>query len=170
MYGPARLHVLDQLPASQPVLGVPVDRRRLAARAVRAADCRDRLAGPPTRCLNAEPQWVDNRSTEMKESVRLAGGPGCQGIRGVIPHPRSVGRSRRLGRGGRTRWRGPSQLRDAWGERREIAPSGPVTAPVRAHPGGWHGRDHAGGDPLGTLCIRCAVLCAPCGPLTNPLT
>ena len=31
----------------QPVLGLPVDRRRLAARAVGAAHRRDRLAGPP---------------------------------------------------------------------------------------------------------------------------
>ena len=44
---PARLHAVDQLPAGQPVLGVPVDRGRLAARAVGAAHRRDRLAGPP---------------------------------------------------------------------------------------------------------------------------
>ena len=48
---PARLHVLDAVPAGQPVLAVPVDRGRLAARAVTAADCGDRLAGPPPRRL-----------------------------------------------------------------------------------------------------------------------
>ena len=46
--GSARLHVLDQLPARQPVLGVPVDRRRLAARAVGPAHRCYRLAGPPS--------------------------------------------------------------------------------------------------------------------------
>jgi hypothetical protein len=48
---PARLHPLDQLPARQPVLALPVDRRRLAARAVGAAHRRHRLAGPPPRRL-----------------------------------------------------------------------------------------------------------------------
>ena len=47
----ARLHPLDQLPAQQPVLAPPVDRRRLAASAVRAAHRRHRLAGPPPRRL-----------------------------------------------------------------------------------------------------------------------
>ena len=37
---------VDQLPAGQPVLAVPVDRGRLAARAVGAAHRRDRVAGP----------------------------------------------------------------------------------------------------------------------------
>ena len=41
-----RLHVLDQLPAGQPVLAVPVDRGRLAPRAVGLAHRRDRLARP----------------------------------------------------------------------------------------------------------------------------
>ena len=50
---PARLHAVDQLPAGQPVLAVPVDRGRLAARAVGAAHRRDRLAGPPPRGLRA---------------------------------------------------------------------------------------------------------------------
>ena len=49
---PARLHAVDELPAGQPVLAVPVDRGRLAARAVGAAHRRDRLAGPPPRRLN----------------------------------------------------------------------------------------------------------------------
>ena len=49
---PARLHAVDQLPAGQPVLAIPVDRGRLAARAVGAADRRDRLGGPPPRRLN----------------------------------------------------------------------------------------------------------------------
>ena len=48
---PARLHAVDQLPAGQPVLGIPVDRGRLAARAVSAAHRRDRLARPPPRGL-----------------------------------------------------------------------------------------------------------------------
>ena len=49
---PARLHAVDQLPARQPVLAIPVDRGRLAARAVSAAHRRDRLAGPPPRGLS----------------------------------------------------------------------------------------------------------------------
>ena len=49
---PARLHALDQLPAWQPVLAIPVDRGRLAARAVGPAHRRDRLAGPPPRRLS----------------------------------------------------------------------------------------------------------------------
>ena len=44
---PARLHAVDHLSAGRPLLDVPVDRGRLAARAVGAADRRDRLAGPP---------------------------------------------------------------------------------------------------------------------------
>ncbi|MFI5062808.1 MAG: ABC transporter permease subunit [Streptosporangiales bacterium] len=51
---PARLHALDQLPAWQPVLALPVDRGRLAARAVRAAHRRDRLAGPPPGRVTAQ--------------------------------------------------------------------------------------------------------------------
>ncbi len=47
--GPARLHVLDQLSAGQPVLAIPVDRGWLAARAVGAAHRGDRLGGPPAR-------------------------------------------------------------------------------------------------------------------------
>ena len=43
---PARLHALGQLPAGQPVLALPVDRGRLAAGAVSATHCRDRVAGP----------------------------------------------------------------------------------------------------------------------------
>jgi ABC-2 family transporter len=50
---PARLHAVDRLSARQPVLGVPVDRGRLAARAVGAADRRDRVAGPPPGDLTA---------------------------------------------------------------------------------------------------------------------
>ena len=49
---PARLHAMDQLPAGQPVLAIPVDRGRLAARAVSAAHRRHRLAGPPPRGLS----------------------------------------------------------------------------------------------------------------------
>src|ERR1017187_5469828 len=37
-----------RLPAGQPLLAVPVDRGRLAARAVGAAHRRDRVAGPPS--------------------------------------------------------------------------------------------------------------------------
>src|SRR5260370_17857351 len=43
-----RLHAMVRLPAGQPLLAVPVDRGRLATRAVGAAHCRDRLAGPPS--------------------------------------------------------------------------------------------------------------------------
>jgi hypothetical protein len=43
---------MDQLPAGQPVLGIPVDRERMAARAVSAAHRRDGLAGPPPRRLS----------------------------------------------------------------------------------------------------------------------
>src|SRR5580693_3621442 len=48
---PARVHAVDHLPAGQPVLAVPVDRGRLAARAVGAAYRRHRLAGAPPRRL-----------------------------------------------------------------------------------------------------------------------
>ena len=51
---PARLHAVDDLPAGQPVLAVPVDRRRLAPRALRAPHRDDRLAGPPPRGLRLE--------------------------------------------------------------------------------------------------------------------
>ena len=44
---PARVHAVDELPARQPVLAVPVDRGRLAGRVVGAAHRRGRLAGPP---------------------------------------------------------------------------------------------------------------------------
>jgi hypothetical protein len=47
----AGLSSLDELPARQPVLAVPVDRGRLAGRAVGAAHPRRRLAGPPPRRL-----------------------------------------------------------------------------------------------------------------------
>src|SRR5260221_11363660 len=43
---------MDQLPAGQPVLGIPMDRERMAARAVSAAHRRDRLAGSPPRRLS----------------------------------------------------------------------------------------------------------------------
>ena len=42
---PARLHPMDQLPARQPLLDLPVDRVRLAHRSVAAAPRRDALAG-----------------------------------------------------------------------------------------------------------------------------
>src|ERR1700730_9431979 len=51
MSRPARLHAMDQLPAGQPLLAVPVDRGRLAARVVGAACRRDRLACPSPRGL-----------------------------------------------------------------------------------------------------------------------
>ena len=50
---PARLHAVDQVPAGQPVLAIPVDRGRLAARAVGTAHRRDGLAGPPPRGLRS---------------------------------------------------------------------------------------------------------------------
>jgi hypothetical protein len=46
VHGSARLHVLDQLPTGQPLLAVPVDRGRLAPRAIGLAHRRDRLARP----------------------------------------------------------------------------------------------------------------------------
>ncbi len=49
--GSARLHAVDHLPASQPVLAIPVDPGRLAARAVSAAHRGNGLAGPPPRHL-----------------------------------------------------------------------------------------------------------------------
>ena len=49
---PARLYAMGQLSAWQSVLALPVDRGRLAARAVSAAHRRDRLAGPPPRDLS----------------------------------------------------------------------------------------------------------------------
>jgi hypothetical protein len=47
----ARVQDVDQLPAGQPVLALPVDRGGLAARTVRAAHRRNHLAGPPLRRL-----------------------------------------------------------------------------------------------------------------------
>ena len=62
---PARIHAMDQLSARQPVLALPVDRRRLAAGTVGAAHRRDRLAGPPPRGL-----------TQRRHATgRLGGGP-----------------------------------------------------------------------------------------------
>src|SRR5271169_4821904 len=49
---PARVHAVDDLPAGQPLLAIPVDRGRLAARAVGTAHRRHRLAGPPPRRLS----------------------------------------------------------------------------------------------------------------------
>ena len=51
---PARLHGVDQLSARQPVLDLPVDRGRLAARAGSGAHRRRRLAGPPPRRLTSQ--------------------------------------------------------------------------------------------------------------------
>ena len=62
---PARLHGVDQLPAGQPVLALPVDRRRLAVGTVGAAHRRDRLACPPPGDL-----------TQRRHATgRLCGGP-----------------------------------------------------------------------------------------------
>ena len=52
-YFAARLHAVDQLPAGQPVLAIPVDRGRLAADAVSTPHRRDHLARPPPRRLIA---------------------------------------------------------------------------------------------------------------------
>jgi hypothetical protein len=51
--GPARLHAVDHLPASQPVLAIPADPGRPAARAGRGAHRRNRQAGPPPRRLTS---------------------------------------------------------------------------------------------------------------------
>ena len=68
---PARVHAVDELPAGQPVLAVPVDRGRLAARAVSAAHRRDRLAGPPPRRLNTR----QPRRPTIRLPQRRAAGP-----------------------------------------------------------------------------------------------
>jgi phosphoenolpyruvate---glycerone phosphotransferase subunit DhaK len=50
--GPARIHAVVELPAGQPVLAFPVDRGRLAARALADPHRRGHLAGSPPRRLN----------------------------------------------------------------------------------------------------------------------
>ena len=96
--GPARLHVLDQLPAGQPVLAVPVDRGWLAARAVRAAHRRDRLAGPPPRGLNAVSRArVSRKQLDRDRGRRRLGGLVSPETRGRAARRRFVRRSRRLG-------------------------------------------------------------------------
>ena len=85
---PARLHAMDQLSAGQPVLALPVDRRRLAARAVSAAHRRHHLAGPPPGGLNPPPATApdasspgdplthDGSRTTSNEATRSASGQG----------------------------------------------------------------------------------------------
>ena len=51
----ARLQAVDQLPAGQPVLAVPVHRSGMAPRALRAPDRSDDLARPPAAGLNTRP-------------------------------------------------------------------------------------------------------------------
>ena len=58
---PARVHAVDELPAGQPVLAIPVDRGWLAARAVSAAHRRHRLAGPPPGRLTASGESESKR-------------------------------------------------------------------------------------------------------------
>ena len=95
---PARLHGVDQLSAGQPVLALPVDRGRLAARAVSAAHRRDRLAGPPPRRLSrlataAQPtsshspggRGDQGQTTPMK---RVPAGRGCGPPPGSTTVPR----------------------------------------------------------------------------------
>src|ERR1022692_4953374 len=71
----ARLHAVDQLPAGQPVLALPVDRGRLAARAVSAAHRRNHLAGPPPRRLTHP---LTGRRVTPRLSLRTDG-PGNHG-------------------------------------------------------------------------------------------
>ena len=68
---PARLHATDQLPAGQPVLDVPVDRGRLAARAVGAAHRRDRLGPPPPGSLNRPATAFHHRPVPGRPAARI---------------------------------------------------------------------------------------------------
>ena len=86
-----RLHPMGRLPAGQPLLAVPVDRGRLAARTVGAPHRRDRLAGPPpgglTRAARTSPrsQWghqrihgvesPEQRRSNTKRNIRCAQSP-----------------------------------------------------------------------------------------------
>ena len=69
---PARLHAVDQLSAGQPVLAVPVDRGRLAARAVGPTDRRDRVAGPPPGDLRSHrgPRLLVQQDTRFSGTAR----------------------------------------------------------------------------------------------------
>ena len=63
---PARVHAVDELPADQPVLAFPVDRGRLAARALADPHRRDHLAGSPPRRLNIrQPRLADIRKAHL---------------------------------------------------------------------------------------------------------
>src|ERR1022692_1202094 len=73
---------MDELSAGQPVLAIPVDRGRLAARAGSAAHRRDRLAGPPPGDLNRlattapdesnpdDPLFPNGTATPSREATR----------------------------------------------------------------------------------------------------
>ena len=76
---PARLHAVEQLSARQPVLALPVDRGRLAARAVGAAHRRDHLAGPPPRRLTAGRGRIGNLCTGRDHDPRYDPSVGCHG-------------------------------------------------------------------------------------------
>ena len=81
---PARLHAVEQLSARQPVLALPVDRRRLAARAVGAAHRRHCLAGPPPRRLTYLDSTRPNGSgldVSASQAACQAGSPGYSSVR-----------------------------------------------------------------------------------------
>ena len=73
--GFARVHAVDQLPAGHPVLAIPVDRGRLAARPVRAADRRGHLAGSPPCRLTRGPGCGSQPASAVSGRVRPGGSP-----------------------------------------------------------------------------------------------
>ena len=81
---PARLHAVEQLSARQPVLALPVDRGRLAARAVGAAHRRHCLAGPPPRRLTYLDSTRPNGSgldVSASQAACQAESPGYSSVR-----------------------------------------------------------------------------------------
>jgi hypothetical protein len=92
---PARIHAMDEVSARQPVLALPVDRGRLAARAVSAAHRRDRLAGPPPGDLNRLPAPAPDDSNPVKAGRRSrlrAGQPGTSSPPVTLASPAHVSR------------------------------------------------------------------------------
>ena len=149
---PARVHAVDHLPAGQPVLAIPVDRGRLAARPVGAAHRRDRLAGPAPRGLTlmsrarvGRQQLDRDGSTSFADQADLGAEPGH--VRGASPsrRPMAAAADHPVARFGvPAAWAAAAAL---GGAPTAVAPARAVTAPVRAHPRGRRGRDHPGGDP-----------------------
>ena len=114
-----RLHELDELPAGQPVLAVPVDRGRLAARAVGAAHRRHRLAGPPPRRLNIRQQRLNPPAAIVLTAAATrpmkrvpADAPGCHAtgpasLMMLLPTLKGQGSPRISGRCGRSDLKSP---------------------------------------------------------------